>query len=195
MIQALISAWGSSQAANAQAAASKKALKFQKKMYRQSRRDMEPWLEAGKQALATMQGELGDSYEESEGYKFAVQEGEKAALSNLSALGMSNSGQALKALTQYRMGLASQDYGTWYNRQAGLAGAGQTQSSNLASLGQNAANQVGQQYNNIGAARASGYVGVANAINDGIDNIGYALGGGMGGGGMSTGGVRYGGLY
>lgn len=195
MIGAIISAFASNSAADAQASAAKKALKFQKKVYAQSREDMAPWLEAGQAALADIQSELGTSYEKSAGYDWQVKEGEKAALSNLAALGMTNSGAALKALTQYRQGLAQQDYDNWYAKKAGIAGAGQTQSSNLASVGQNFATQAGQQANNIGAARASGYVGVSNALNAGLNNIGYGLGfnsGGGFGGGTSTG--LYGGL-
>lgn len=198
MIGSIISAWGSNKAAKAQEKASKRAVKLQRQMWQQSRQDMMPWLEAGKASLADLQRELGSNYEESEGYKFAVQEGEKGALSNLAALGMTNSGAALKQLTKFRMGLASQDYGTWYNRKAALAGAGQTQSTALASAGQNYANQAGNFMQNAGAARASGYVGISNAINDGINNFAYALGGMPGGGGMSGGSGMYGnmgGLY
>jgi hypothetical protein len=39
----------------------------------------------------------------------------------------------------------------------------------------NSAAQIGQQVNNAGAARASGYVGTANAINGGIGGVNSAL--------------------
>lgn len=169
-----------------------------RRQFDQSRADMLPWLEAGKTALADLQRELGSEFKESEGYKFAVKEGEKGALSNLAALGMTNSGSALKRLTEFREGLASKEYDTWYNRKAGLAGAGQTQSGNLASLGQNFANSnssLGQNYssltsslgqnfananaanqNFLGATKASGVVGAANAWNQGFEGVGQALG-------------------
>lgn len=66
-----------------------------------------------------------------------------------------------------------------YNRLASLAGAGQTTASTLGTLGANAsgnvssnllgtAAQMGQDYQNAGAANASGIVGGANAWNSAI---------------------------
>lgn len=66
-----------------------------------------------------------------------------------------------------------------YNRLASLAGLGQTSTAQLGSLNNQSAGQVsntlltsgqqiGQQVNNAGAARASGYVGQANALAGGI---------------------------
>lgn len=73
-----------------------------------------------------------------------------------------------------------------YNRLASMAGLGQTTAQNLGSLGQSAAgnvsnisltagNQIGQNINNAGAARASGYVGSANALGQGLSGIGNGL--------------------
>jgi hypothetical protein len=73
-----------------------------------------------------------------------------------------------------------------FNRLASIAGVGQQTASQLGMMGQNAANginstlmnsaaQIGQQANNAGAARASGYVGTANAINSGIGGVSSAL--------------------
>jgi hypothetical protein len=68
-----------------------------------------------------------------------------------------------------------------YNRLAGLAGTGQTAAGQLNSAGQSAAanignisqtagQQIGQSAQNAGAATASGYAGVANALNGGISS-------------------------
>lgn len=176
-------------AAEDQADAIRRAVRLQKKMYEQGREDMAPWLAAGKQSLATLQGELGNSYEASKGYNWQVQEGEKGVLSNLSALGMTNSGSALKALEQFRQGLANQDYGQWYNRQAQLASGGQQQSGALAQQGQNYANTAGNLMGQLGAVQASGTVGQANAYREGIgDFMGY-----LGNRSMQPGGLGFGG--
>jgi hypothetical protein len=66
-----------------------------------------------------------------------------------------------------------------YNKLAGLASAGQQTATNMASQGQAASNNVtsnllgtaqqqGQDYQNAGAATASGYIGQANAWSNGI---------------------------
>lgn len=69
-----------------------------------------------------------------------------------------------------------------YNRYAGIAGLGQQTASQLNNLGEtsatnsgnilmNSANQQGNQLNNAAAARASGYVGSANAYGGLLNNI------------------------
>jgi hypothetical protein len=70
-----------------------------------------------------------------------------------------------------------------YNKLAAMTGAGQTTANTLANTGANAANseantvtgaanQQGQDYQNAGAATASGYVGGANAYGSAINGIG-----------------------
>lgn len=119
-------------------------------------------------------------FRETPGYQFRVEEGEKGVLGNLNSLGMKNSGAALKALTRFRQGLADQEYGNWLNRIASIAGMGQSQVNTTNSLSQTAATNIGQGYQDMGAARASGYVGQANAWSNALggitNNIGNALG-------------------
>lgn len=73
-----------------------------------------------------------------------------------------------------------------YNRLAGLAGSGQTAANTLGTLGANTANSVsnnllstasamGQDYQNAGAANASGIVGSANAWNGAIGGASSSL--------------------
>lgn len=67
-------------------------------------------------------GDLGSQYldigefEASPGYEFAREEGMRGIENQLSGMGMSNSGRALKELSRYTTGLANQEYGDWYNR-------------------------------------------------------------------------------
>lgn len=121
------------------------------------------------------------------GYQFRLSEGEKGINRSMAARGGFNSGAALKGLARYGQDLASQEYGNAYNRfqtnQSGrfnrlatLAGVGQTASGALGQAGQNYAGAAGNalmegtRMSNdsmlAGAnARASGYVGQANALN------------------------------
>lgn len=113
------------------------------------------------------------------GYKFRLGEGMKALDRRLSAGGRMFSGGALKAGQQYSQDLASQEYMNAFNRyQAGLGtrlgalgslyGAGQAAAQQVA--GQ--AGQYGENVGNLlmagGAARASGYAGVGNALNQAL---------------------------
>lgn len=90
-----------------------------------------------------------------------------------------------RALTDYttRYNAFNQDQNTLYNRYANLAGLGQTQANQLSAAGLNTAGnnanilltsgqQIGNDLQNAGAARGSGYVGSANAITGGINNLG-----------------------
>lgn len=107
---------------------------------------------------------------ESPDYKFALEQGTRAANSGLAARGLSNSGRALKELTRFGQGLASQQLNTYRNSLAALAGVGQTAGTNLASLGTQTAAGVGRSYENAADARASGYIASGNAISSGINN-------------------------
>lgn len=197
------------EAARLSADVQREGLAFQKQTYEQTRADQLPWLEAGRTALTSYMGELGLSdeakagtfesgFKETPGYQFAVQEGEKGIVNNLAALGMKNSGAALKALTKFRTGLADQSYDNYLNRLSGVAGTGQTAATNLASQGQNMATntqnalggiartheQAGQArasgYINSGQAQASGIVGSANAWNNALTGIGNQVGNALG---------------
>ena len=134
----------------------------------------------------------GADFQETPGYEFMVEEGEKGVLNNLAALGMKNSGAALKALTRFRTGLADQEYDQYLNRLASTAGMGQTVTQNnnnalmsgagniSSSLMTGAANQ-GTAIQNAGAARASGYIGQANAWGNALGGVTNTLGGALGG--------------
>jgi hypothetical protein len=78
-----------------------------------------------------------------------------------------------------------------------LSASGITAAGNAANIGLTSAGQIGQQYNNAGAANASGYINSANAINGAIGGAGNSLSTlamlrmlqGAGGGGSSSGGM------
>jgi hypothetical protein len=119
-------------------------------------------------------------FRETPGYQFAVSEGEKGVVNNLGALGMRNSGAALKALTRFRQGIADQEYGTYMNRLSGAAGMGQTQTTNTNAMMGQAAQGISQGYGDAGAARGSGYVGSANAWGGALGNVANTAGNALG---------------
>ena len=126
-------------------------------------------------------------------YQFQLKQGQQALDRSTAARGMGYSGAQMKAAQEYGQGMASQQYdkeynrasgefGDYYNRLAGLAQGGQQATTSL----QNAGNQYatgasntlgslgGYLQNNLGQAanaRASGYIGGANAINGGIQGL------------------------
>jgi len=102
-------------------------------------------------------------------YQFTFGEGQRAVNAGLAARGLSNSGRAMKELTRYGQGAASTQLNNYRNALASLAGIGQTATTNTASLGANAATNIGQSYQNAADARASGYLGQANSLNNAIN--------------------------
>ena len=126
-------------------------------------------------------------------YQFQLKQGQQALDRSSAARGMGYSGAQMKAAQDYGQGLASQEYdkqynrasgefGDYFNRLAGLSQGGQQAANTLGSQGSNyasgASNTLGSLggylQNNLGQAanaRASGYIGGANAINGGIQNM------------------------
>lgn len=129
--------------------------------------------------LRGMRDTLGQSYDfqESPGYQFRFDEGRRAAQNQLAASGNRLSGRALKELTRYGQGMASQEFGNQFNRLAGLAGVGQTAVGQTGQFGaQNAAtisNLIGQGAN----ATAAGQIAQGNSIRNliGQGAMAYAL--------------------
>lgn len=157
-------------------------------MYEQTRQDNMPWLDAGRtslNALMQLQGfqNIGGQWTRAgapanlqttqlqmdPGYLFRLGQGQDAVQNSMSARGGSLGGNALKALTEYGQNFASNEFSNAFNRLAGVANTGQTTAQNLGSFGQNTASNVGNNLSMIGQARASGYAGQANAVNNMLD--------------------------
>jgi hypothetical protein len=146
----------------------------------------EPWRQAGITALnkltplATEYTPFGmDQFQQDPGYAFRMQEGMKALERSAAARGGLLSGGMLKGAQQYGQGLASQEYMNAFNRYQAernarlnplqsLAGVGQTATNQLGQAGQTMAGNVGQALGAAAQARASGYVGGANALSQGL---------------------------
>lgn len=126
-------------------------------------------------------------------YQFLLKQGQNQLDRNNASSGMGYSGSQLKAAQQFGQGLASQQYdkeydrakgefGDYYNRLASLASGGQQTAQSLGGMGGQYAsagsntlgNLSGYLQNNYGQAanaRASGYIGGANAITGGLQQM------------------------
>lgn len=164
---ALIGANAASKAAKTQAASADQATQLQREMFNKQLELQQPWQEAGVNALAKMQkGVVSDYMDPS--YQFRFGEGMKALDRSAAARGGTMSGGALKAAQRYGQDYASQEFGNAYNRLAGLAGIGQTATSNIGNAAGAFGANAGQNYMGAANARASGYVGGANALTGGL---------------------------
>lgn len=208
------SAKAAGKAADAQLTATRETNALNQEMYRQNVERQKPWVQAGRGALERLMpmgnpGAVPDfnpgGFEASPGYQFRLNEGADAMARLASARGMRLSGAAIKDANNYAQGQASSEYGNWWNREldrhnarlsksnalfnrnAAIAGVGQTATNALQSAGQatagnigsanmSGAANVGNALMQAGHARGSAYSGMANAFNNTLGSVGNIAG-------------------
>jgi hypothetical protein len=123
-------------------------------------------------------------FQQDPGYAFRLSEGMKALDRTAAARGGLLSGATLKGAQRYNQGMASDEYQRAYERYntnranqlnplMGYAtGPGMSATSASSNAAQNFGMQTGQNIQNVGNARASGYLGGANALNQAIGGAG-----------------------
>lgn len=109
-------------------------------------------------------------------YQFRMDQGVQALDRSAAARGRTNSGAQMKALTEYGSGLASSEFGNWWNRLSNLAGLGPAANNATQQAGQNYANNAGQNMLAAGNARASQYINQGNAWGNAINGLGQWAG-------------------
>jgi hypothetical protein len=193
---ALLGSRSASKAGDVQAAAADRAAELQAEQFRQTREDQAPYRTAGYNALAEMQRTAGNvpgafkfgdyEFKADPGYGFRLSEGQKTLDRSAAARGGLISGGALKAATRFGQDMGSQEYqnafnraltgyntgvaseNQLFNRQATLAGTGQTATNLVGQAGQNYATNAGNMITGGAAANAAGQVGATNAITGGV---------------------------
>lgn len=194
----LLGANAANKAASTQAKAADKATELQREMYYKNLELQKPFYEAGltgQNALLQYLGLGGDKTAANygagmkpftgadlamePGYAFRLSEGVNALNKTAASRGGLFSGAALKAAERYGQDYASNEYQNAYNRHwntrnqllnpmQSLLGQAQTSASNMGSAAQNYASNAGNTIQAAGQARASGYVGGANALNSAL---------------------------
>jgi len=185
-------------AANAQVQATNQSRESNERIFEQQKELQEPFRQAGLTAQNRLLDLLGlsenrsaegynslmrdfnqNDFQQDPGYAFRLSEGLKALDRQAAARGGLISGAALKASQRYGQNMASQEYQNAFNRfqvnrankltpLQSLTGGSQTAANTLS----NAAGNLGQLNSELiqsaGNARASGYIGRANARAQGI---------------------------
>lgn len=215
---AAISANAAGNAAGQQQQGEANALNFQKQVYGQTQANEQPYLDLGKTGTSDLTSALpsltagfdptaagvpsqfsfnGSDLANTPGYQFALQQGEQGINRAAAASGGINGGTQ-KALAQYDVGLADQNYNNAYgqqlgayntnygnafntfetnqsntfNRLYGLINSGQSAAGTLANAGTGFANAAGNTAVGSANAGAAGTVGAANAISSGLSGVG-----------------------
>jgi len=205
---AILGGYAANEAADTQAGAANRAADLQYRQYREDVQRQKPFYDVGVNALpelvkASKYTNFGmDQFRQDPGYAFRLKEGQQALDRQAAARGGLISGGALKAAQRYGQEMGSQEYTNAFNRYQAerqarlgplqsLTGMGQTTAQQIGSAGRSMASNVGEAIGSGAAARASGYVGTANALTGGLGtylnyrqgtNMINAMGGGGGGG-------------
>ena len=191
---AAISSRGAKKAAQAQERASAEAQQVQREIFERQAELAEPFRQAGITSqnellrMLDLGGEPGtpgygaigapftaEQMQMDPGYAFRLAEGEKALERMQAARGQLLGGGAVRAGVRYGQEMGSQEYMNAFNRAQALMGTRLGALGSLYGAGQAAAQQVsgaaGQMGTNVGnlmmsagQARASGYLGQANAL-------------------------------
>lgn len=195
----LMGASASSKAAKAQTQAAEQSAALQREMFNKQIELQAPFREAGLTAqnrllqylgLSGAPGEAGygkyagdftmQDFTTDPGYAFRLAEGNKALDRSAAARGGLLSGGAMKAAQRYGQEMGSQEYMNAFNRYQtnranqlqplqSLMGAGQTGANTLTQAAGQLGSNLAENAIGVGNARASGYVGGANALTGAIN--------------------------
>jgi hypothetical protein len=190
----LIAAGGAKKAAKVQTKAAESAAAQQERMFLRQEELQRPFREGGLTAQTELMKLLGlggdttapgygsmtkqfgmDQFQQDPGYAFRQSEGMKALERSAAARGNLLSGSTLKGVQRFGQDLASQEYQNAFNRYQVERAARLNPLQSLMGSGQSAANVMTSAAGNLGQglagselaagqARASGYVGQANAL-------------------------------
>jgi hypothetical protein len=178
-----------SKAADTQVQATREAQAAQERMFERQVELNEPFRKAGIDALNKLiplsdYTKFGmDQFTQDPGYGFRLSEGMKALDRTAAARGGLLSGATLKGAQRYGQEMGSQEYMNAFNRYQteraaqlnplqSLAGVGQTATGALTNAYGAFGAQTGQNLQDIGSARASGYLGGQNALTSALGQAG-----------------------
>ena len=201
VIGGAVSARASSKASKAQRQAAEAAARQQESAFDKQAALQEPFRQGGMTAqneimqllgiggdkAAAGYGSMGkafgaDQFQQDPGYAFRQAEGMKALERSAAARGNLLSGSTMKGIQRFGQDLASQEYQNAFNRfqversarlnpLQSLMGSGQSATNVMTSAaGQMGQNEASNLYN-AGQARASGYIGQANALNQALSGV------------------------
>jgi len=183
----LIGGVAAKSAGDTQAAATREASAAQERMFGKQVELQEPFRKVGVNALPELVAASKyepftmAKFQADPGYAFRLKEGLKALERSAAARGGLLSGAQMRGITEYGQELGSQEFTNAFNRYQAeraarlnplqsLAGMGQTTAANVAGAAGRLGENIGSNIIGGGAARASSYMGMANALSGGLSN-------------------------
>jgi hypothetical protein len=187
---------------------------LQADIYSQNKQVLSPYVQAGIPATNSIQALLGltnnpgsttgtaaadaanaafDTFRNSSGYQFTLDQANKASTAALGRAGMLQSGAAVKSAANLNANIANQSFGQYLAALNGQQAVGVGAASAQTGVANNYAGAVTANNNGASAAQQSAYLNTGAAINSGLSSITSAMGVGSGlkssyGGGGGNGG-------
>jgi hypothetical protein len=183
----VIGGYSANKAAKEQARSIAESTAAQERMFNRQVELQEPFRQVGVNALPDLVAASRydpftlAKFQADPGYAFRMKEGLRAVENSAAARGGLLSGNTMRGLTRFGQGLASEEFGNAFNRYQSefasklnpyqaLAGVGQTSANTLTGAAGRLGENIGANIAAGGVARASGYMGMANALSGGLSN-------------------------
>jgi hypothetical protein len=169
-LQAVVGNNAIDKANNAQINGQQNANNFMGQQYEKTQNYLSPYRSVGDTGTAGLQSQfsnggqsftMGD-FNKDPGYQFRLQQGQQALDRASASKGLNLSGAALKSISDYNQGQASQEYQNAYNRFNTNQNNQFSRLSSMAGIGQNAANQSANYSNQYGTNMANGIGEIGN---------------------------------
>lgn len=172
----------SKRAAEAQQAGIDQSIAEQRRQFDLNRADLAPFRETATGALGRLsdisEGDLSGFFT-SPGFGFVREEGLRGIENRFAARGGAQSGNALRRLAEFNTGLASQEFGNFFNRQLNLAGLGASGVQAGVQAGTQISGNIANALQRGGDVRASGILGQNEALQGTLGNLLFAQGAGI----------------
>jgi len=165
------SGYQAGKAADAQAAAGKKAIKTQRAAAEQARQDLQPYAQFGQSFIPQLQNTLQNPQDVVNDplYQALFGEATRSITANQAARGKLGSGDTLADLTNASLATGANVRNQQINQLMQAVGMGQSAAAGQGGITQNTANNISNLQTQIGNVNAAGKVGQANAVTSGIN--------------------------
>jgi hypothetical protein len=171
-------------AGRAQENAAREGIEEQRRQFDTFQGNIQPYLGIGQQATGTLSGLMsGDmtAFHESPDYQWRFNEGMRGLDRNAASRGSLFSGGTDLDRMNYGQGLASTEYGNFWNRTMDAARLGQNSAVGAGHMGMGMANNISGLLGNIGQAQGNSAINQANAWGNAANGIAGAVGTYLGG--------------
>lgn len=179
---AVIASNGAKSAANAQAASNAQAIAAQQAQYKQTRKDLSPWMNTGEDALQSQAALLGLSgsgqqklaiqrLQASPLYQSLFTNGQNTLLANASATGGLRTGNTNDALAQFGRDTLAQVIENQLSNLGGVSSLGENAGALVGNAGSNSANSISSLLNNTGAAQGNAAYTSAGSMAGAVNSL------------------------